>query len=79
MLGLGSKKSELGFVGLKDFRIRKDNTLTKKNKIEVQGLEVVFFQAMKEDYISLTDMARYRGMLNVQIILFKTGYEQEMQ
>ena len=64
-----AKMSELGFVGFKDFRIRKDNTLTKKNKIEVQGLEVVFFQEKKEDFISLTDMARYRDAERSDYIL----------
>lgn len=37
------------------------NTSTKKSKkIIVQGIEIVTFQKNKTDYISLTDLARYK-------------------
>ena len=34
--------------------------MSKNKKIEVKGTEIAIFQGVTSDYISLTDMARYR-------------------
>ena len=34
--------------------------MTRVNKIKVQGIDVVFYQENKQDFISLTDIARHR-------------------
>lgn len=38
-------------------------------KINVQGLEVVLYQNNEEDYLSLTDIARYKDAFNTDIII----------
>jgi hypothetical protein len=38
-----------------------ENNVAKKETITVQGTKIVLFSKEKEDYISLTDMARYRN------------------
>jgi len=35
--------------------------MAKKDKITIQGTEIMFFSQKKEDYISLTDMAKYKN------------------
>ena len=35
--------------------------MSKKGKINIQGAEIMFFSQKKEDYISLTDMAKYKN------------------
>ena len=35
--------------------------MAKKNKITVRGTEIMLFSHKKEDYISLTDMAKYKN------------------
>jgi hypothetical protein len=35
--------------------------MAKKDKITIQGTESMFFSQKKEDYISLTDMAKYKN------------------
>jgi len=32
------------------------------NKIHVKGIEIVIFSQKKEDYISLTDIAKYKNL-----------------
>lgn len=46
--------------------------MAKNKKIKVKGFDVVLFQNKKEDYISLTDIAKYKDEKE-QIILFKIG------
>ena len=38
--------------------------MSKKETINVQGTEIILFSHRKEDYISLTDMAKYRDREN---------------
>ena len=38
-------------------------------KINVQGLEVVLYQNNEEDYLSLTDIARYKDAYNTDDII----------
>ena len=38
--------------------------MSKKESINVQGTEIILFSHKKEDYISLTDMAKYRDREN---------------
>jgi hypothetical protein len=38
-------------------------------KINVQGLEVVLYQNNEEDYLSLTDIARYKDSNNTDDII----------
>jgi hypothetical protein len=38
--------------------------MSKKETINVQGSEIIMFSHKKEDYISLTDMAKYRDREN---------------
>ena len=38
--------------------------MTKKETINVKGTEIILFLHQKEDYISLTDMAKYRDKEN---------------
>jgi len=46
------------------------------SKIKVQGTEVTVLSITEEEnFISLTDMARYKGIQNGQIISFKIGSE----
>jgi len=35
--------------------------MAKKEKLTVQGTEILLFSHQKEDYISLTDMAKYKN------------------
>ena len=35
--------------------------MSKKETINVQGTEIILFSHRKEDYISLTDMAKYKN------------------
>ncbi len=35
--------------------------MAKHQKVEIEGIEVIFIQKEKEDYISLTDMARHKN------------------
>ena len=43
--------------------------MAKNKKIEVQGIDVVLYEDNKEDFISLTDIARYRDMERSDYIL----------
>ncbi|MFN0048088.1 MAG: hypothetical protein ACKVOU_03070, partial [Cytophagales bacterium] len=40
--------------------INRKNTLAKNQKIHVKGFDIVLFESNNEDYISLTDIARYK-------------------
>ncbi|WP_241497045.1 hypothetical protein [Streptobacillus notomytis] len=45
----------------------------KKDKIEVQGFSIqIYTEDFKNDYISLTDIAKYRKVM-IHDLLFKTG------
>lgn len=43
--------------------------MAKNKKINVQGLEVVLYQNNEEDYLSLTDIARYKDSYNTDDII----------
>ena len=43
--------------------------MTKRKKIDVQGTKIILFEKDKEDYISLTDIARYRDAERSDYIL----------
>ncbi len=43
--------------------------MAKNRKIEVQGTEITIFKGEKEDYISLTDIARYKDTANTDDII----------
>lgn len=43
--------------------------MAKKEKIIVQGTEIVFFKKEQEDYISLTDIAKTRDAENPSQII----------
>jgi hypothetical protein len=43
--------------------------MSKKSKIKVKGFDIVLYQNNKEDYISLTDIARYRDSERSDYIL----------
>jgi hypothetical protein len=38
-----------------------NKNMRKKESINVQGTEIILFSHRKEDYISLTDMAKYKN------------------
>jgi hypothetical protein len=38
--------------------------MAKNKKINVQGLDIVIYQEKESDYISLTDIARYKDAVN---------------
>ena len=42
---------------------------TKKKTINVQGTEIAVFQGAQSDYISLTDIARYKDATNMDTII----------
>lgn len=42
------------------YHIIKIDVMTKSKKITVQQVEIVLYEDNKQDYISLTDIARYR-------------------
>ena len=42
--------------------------MIKNRKIEVQGLEIVLYEYNQNDYISITDLARYRDARHTDII-----------
>lgn len=46
------------------FRIYKIQVTAKNKKIEVQGIDIVLYENNKEDYISLTDIARHKNSEN---------------
>ena len=43
--------------------------MSKSKKIDVQGTKIILFEKNKEDYISLTDIARYRDAERSDYIL----------
>ncbi len=43
--------------------------MAKSKKINVQGIDVVLYENNNEDYISLTDIARYKGDSNTDDII----------
>jgi hypothetical protein len=43
--------------------------MAKKDKIIVQGTEIMLFSQKKEDYISLTDMARYKDTMETSLVI----------
>jgi len=43
--------------------------MAKKEKITVQGTEIMLFSHKKEDYISLTDMARYKDTMETSLVI----------
>jgi hypothetical protein len=44
--------------------------MAKKEKIIVQGTEIMLFLHKKEDYISLTDMARHKDSMETSLVIF---------
>jgi hypothetical protein len=44
-------------------------TMAKNKKINVQGLDIVIYQEKESDYISLTDIARYKDAVNTDSII----------
>jgi len=43
--------------------------MAKKDKITVQGTEIMLFSHKKEDYISLTDMARHKDTMETSLVI----------
>ena len=43
--------------------------MNKKEKITVQGTEIILFSHQKEDYISLTDMAKYKDTMEPSLVI----------
>jgi len=43
--------------------------MAKQEKIVVQGTEITLFSQKKEDYISLTDMARYKDSMETSLVI----------
>jgi len=43
--------------------------MAKNKKINVQGFEVVLYQNKEEDFLSLTDIARYKDVNNTDDII----------
>jgi hypothetical protein len=43
--------------------------MSKKEKITVKGTEIVLFSHRKEDYISLTDMAKYKDSMEPSLVI----------
>lgn len=43
--------------------------MAKNSKIEVKGTEITIFKGDTEDYISLTDIARYKDAANMDTII----------
>jgi hypothetical protein len=43
--------------------------MAKNKKINVQGFDIVLFESNNEDYISLTDIARYKDLSNTDSII----------
>ena len=43
--------------------------MSKKSKIEVKGTEITIFKGDLDDYISLTDIARYKDSANMDTII----------
>ena len=41
----------------------------KNNKIDVQGISIVVYKSELEDYISLTDIARYKDISHTDSII----------
>jgi hypothetical protein len=52
--------------------------MAKNKKIEVKGTEITIYKGVVDDYISLTDIARYKDSSNTDDII-KTGFETEIQ
>ncbi|GEM_PF-5141109 len=53
--------------------------MAKNKKIDVQGTSVSLFTDDRKDFISLTDIARYRDTQRGAIIFCKTGCEIGVQ
>jgi hypothetical protein len=47
----------------------KNNNMTKNKTINVKGTEITIFQGEQSDYISLTDIARYKDATNTDTII----------
>ena len=45
------------------------NAMAKNKKIEVKGTEITFFKGEEDDYISLTDIARYKDAMHTDSII----------
>jgi hypothetical protein len=43
--------------------------MSNKEKIIVQGTEIILLSHQKEDYISLTDMARYKDSMEMSLVI----------
>ena len=43
--------------------------MSKKETLTVQGMEIILFSHQKEDYISLTDMAKYRDSMEPSLVI----------
>jgi hypothetical protein len=43
--------------------------MSKKETITVQGTEVILLSHQKEDYISLTDMAKYKDTMEASLVI----------
>ncbi|MCL2329078.1 MAG: KilA-N domain-containing protein [Bacteroidetes bacterium] len=43
--------------------------MSKNKKITIQGTEIMLFSHKKEDYISLTDMARYKDSMETSLVI----------
>jgi hypothetical protein len=43
--------------------------MSKKDKITVSGTEIILFSHKKDDYISLTDMAKYRDSMEPSLVI----------
>ena len=46
--------------------------MMKKSKLEVQGIDIIIYNKNDQDYISLTDIARYKDISSTDDII-KTG------
>ena len=49
--------------------------MTKNKKIEVKGTEITILRGDSEDFISLTDIARYKDAAKTDTIIQKICYE----
>jgi hypothetical protein len=70
--------------GLYHFELKEyltQNFMMKKDhKLEVKGMEISLFQKNKDDYICLTDMARYKNPEETGLVIahwLRTGYTIE--
>ena len=43
--------------------------MAKSRKINVQGVDIALYESNKNDYISLTDIARYKDPEHIDVII----------